>query len=343
MSERETSPTLRRRTLSLPTLVSLAVAVGFLFFVVGRFHLDLGAVFERLRHADLGLFLLAMAVHYTTFFFRGSRWRVLLRNVRTGDERLLPAWHAGLIILVSSSANSITFLRLGDAYRAYAYAEDSDGSFSRTMGTVLSERIVDVALVFVLLLGSALAVSALPGRHPSALFLALALALALGGLLGLGVMLLLRERLLRLLPERFSAMYERFHHGVVGSLRASQLPVVMLWGALGWLSEVGRLWLVIKALGLDLALPWVVFVTLANALLTLVPITPGGLGLVEVGITGLLHLSMDQVDAASVALLDRTISYLSVVAFGGLAFLVRHVVKRARRRKAVESSPKTVA
>ena len=327
------TPAVARRILSLPTLVSFVFAGAFLVFLVFRFDVDLDAVRARLRRADLGLFLLAAAVHYTTFLFRGARWRVLLRSVRTEEERLLPAWHAGAIILMSWFANSITFFRLGDAYRAYAYAEDSGGSFSRTMGTVVSERVVDVALVFLLLLGSAAALLVLPGRHPSPLFLGLALALVAGAGVALGAMLLVRARLVRWLPRPLAAMYERFHHGTVGSLRGSQLPLVLGWGVLGWASEVGRLYLVVQALGLELALPWVVFVTLANALLTLVPVTPGGLGVVEPGVAGLLALTMPVSAAATVALVDRSISYVSIVLVGGAAFFVRQGVRGARRRR----------
>ena len=56
--------------------------------------------------------------------------------------------------------------------------------------------------------------------------------------------------------------------------------------------------------------------TLANAMLTTVPITPGGLGIVEPGILGLLTLSLPRSEAVSVALLDRSISYLSIVILG---------------------------
>ena len=78
---------------------------------------------------------------------------------------------------------------------------------------------------------------------------------------------------------------------------------------------MGRLFLVAEALGLSLTLSLVIFVTLANAMLTLVPITPGGLGAVEWGTTGLLMLSsriQTEAVAFSVVALDRSISWLSI-------------------------------
>jgi uncharacterized protein (TIRG00374 family) len=62
-----------------------------------------------------------------------------------------------------------------------------------------------------------------------------------------------------------------------------------------------------------------------------VPLTPGGLGVVETGITGLLMLSLAQSDAISVALLDRSISYVSVIILG-IVSLIYHRRVVARRK-----------
>lgn len=113
-----------------------------------------------------------------------------------------------------------------------------------------------------------------------------------------------------------------------------RLPLVTLLGALGWMAEAGRLFLVVEALGFPLGLPLVIFVTLANAMLTLVPITPGGLGAVEWGVTGLLLLSPvveSETAAFSIVALDRSISWLSVIVVGAAFFLGREVIRRHRR------------
>ena len=110
------------------------------------------------------------------------------------------------------------------------------------------------------------------------------------------------------------------------------MPLVAALGVLGWLCEFGRLYFIIQALGFSLDLPLVLFVTLVNAVLTTVPLTPGGLGIVEPGIVGLLTLGMPRDDAVSVAFLDRSISYLSIVVIGAAMFLLRQLV-RSRQAK----------
>jgi uncharacterized protein (TIRG00374 family) len=68
----------------------------------------------------------------------------------------------------------------------------------------------------------------------------------------------------------------------------------------------------------------IVFVALAAALMTTLPLTPAGLGFAEGAIVGVLLLAaraglapgVDEHAAASIALLDRGISYWSLIAVG---------------------------
>ena len=95
--------------------------------------------------------------------------------------------------------------------------------------------------------------------------------------------------------------------------------------------EAGRLYFVILSLGLvGISLPVVLFPAIASSLLTSLPGTPAGLGFVESVIIGILLISsnlglvtgVDQSLATSVAILDRTISYWSLVIFGLGVYLV---------------------
>jgi uncharacterized protein (TIRG00374 family) len=125
------------------------------------------------------------------------------------------------------------------------------------------------------------------------------------------------------LAERFRF----FQEGVIGSF--GRIPLVTLLGLLGWLAEVARLYLVTLALGIPLSLALIVFITLANSLLTLVP-TPGGVGAVESGVAGLLVRisSLAASGAAALVLVDRSISYLSIILTGGVIFLTRQAYRR---------------
>ena len=223
---------------------------------------------------------------------------------------------------------------MGDAYRVYAYSLESGAPLPRTVGTVLAERILDVATIFVLLIAAFLLLYANAENRPSTIFLIVGALLALLALLAFLVLHFLREGVNRHLPERVQRVYHSFREGTLSSFR--QIPLVALLGLLGWLAEVGRVYLVVQSTGLEVGIGLIVFVTIANAILSAVPLTPGGLGIVEPGIAGLLALTLVGEDALSVALLDRSISYASLIIFGSVAFLLH---QRARAARVTVASP----
>lgn len=320
---------LSRRVLSLPTLVSVAVALGFLAFLVTRFNVDLGETWDRVRAANLWYLALAVLVHYTNFLFRGARWRLLLRNALGQDAPAPGVIYCSELILLGWFVNSVAWLRLGDFYRAYLYRDEGQASFSLVMGTIVSERLLGTALVVLLLLVS---VPLLVGGGGDAMRSGWAV-LGVGAVLlaALTLMVLavigVKERLERWLPARLARHYQGFYQGTRGSLR--QVPLLSFWGLLGWLSEVGRLYFVTLALGLPVDFPLVVFITVSNSLLSLVP-TPGGVGAVESGVAGLLvRLStLTATGAAALVLVDRSISYLSIIIAGAVVFLLRQAYPR---------------
>jgi uncharacterized protein (TIRG00374 family) len=80
-----------------------------------------------------------------------------------------------------------------------------------------------------------------------------------------------------------------------------------------------------------------VFVALIGSLLTAVPLAPAGLGVVELGVGGILvaayHVTTSQ--AATIVLVDRTISVLSIIVLGSVAYWL----SPKRRGLGVEAGP----
>ena len=134
-------------------------------------------------------------------------------------------------------------------------------------------------------------------------------------------------------PRDSRKTYDRFHRGTLGSL--DHLPTVLSLGLIGWLLEMARLYLVVQALDMDVGIALISVVALGHAILSTVP-TPGGMGAVEPGVTGLLLLELSRPDAVAVAITDRSITYLSIVFIGGLLFLARQLT-RIRNESGVDS------
>lgn len=330
---------LRRRVLSLPTLLSFAVAAAFVVFLSTRFDLDWGATLENLRSMDPRLYALALVWYYVSFAFRGLRWRLLAKNAGLEDgpdTRLPSAFRCATLIVAGWFVNSIAWLRLGDAYRAWVFSKDTKGGFYWGLGTLLAERMLDMATVALMIVAAVLAATVttdntilrylvIATAGSAAVFFALLVAMRLFGL-----------RLARLLPSALERIYGQFHQGSLGSIEARNLPLLAALSVIGWALEAARLYFVVQALDLSLSIPMVLLVSLGHAVLSTVP-TPGGIGAVEAGMTGLLVLSMPKADAASVAVLDRSITLLSVIAIGGLVFVANHIITQRRAARAARA------
>jgi glycosyltransferase 2 family protein len=331
--ERSAEPvSLGKRFFNVRTFVSFGVAFAILFFVLQRMNVDLGEIVANISRANPLYYLLALVTYYLGFLVRALRWRVLLTNAglgRASGYRLPSVPGLAEILFLSWFANCIMPAKLGDAYRAYLLKHNAGVSFSRTFGTVLAERIVDLLLTFSLLAVTGLI--AFGGVLPPIVMVGMqaSLVLVVAAIGGLVAMRHLGGVIRRFVPSRFHQYYGRLEDGTLRSFR--RLPLVLAFSMLAWMLEAGRLYFVVLALGLaGVSPPIVLFTAVAGSLLTSLPGTPAGLGVVESAIIGILLLAgslglvtgVNEGLATSVAILDRTISYWSLVLFGLIVYLV---------------------
>lgn len=329
----EEEPSLRKQFFRLRTLVAFAVSFAIIYIFVSRLNIDLAETWGIISGANPALYLLAAVVYYSAFPLRGLRWRLILRNVgfgQGGDGQLPSPWTLGRFMAMGWFANCILPAKMGDAYRAFLAKRAMGTSFSKTAGTVLAERVIDVMVVFLLLAASSLVVLRSTQAEAAFRIVLVGLALVLIVALGLAVMARLGGFIQRLLPHRFQDIYQLFHEGTFRSFR--NLPAIVVLSIAVWLAEAGRVYLVSRSLGFSLDPALILFVALTEALLVGLPLTPGGLGVVEAGLAAILMLAVSKEQAASVALLDRSLSYWSILAFGALLHLWG--LRRARAHRA---------
>ncbi|MGI5837084.1 MAG: lysylphosphatidylglycerol synthase transmembrane domain-containing protein [Chloroflexota bacterium] len=324
---------LEKRFLDIRTLISFGVAFAILYFVFRQMNINVREIAGHIASANPFYYILALLIYYSAFLVRSLRWRILLENVgldNSNSSRPLPSI-LGLaeIIFLSWFANCIMPAKLGDAYRAYLLKHNADVSFSKTFGTILAERIVDLLLTFALL--ALTGYIAFRGTLPPMVLTGMqaSVALVVAVIFGLLAMRNLGSQIRRLLPKKLHRYYGSFEEGTLGSFQ--QLPLVLTYSTLAWVIEAARLYFVVLALGLGgISFPIVLFIAIAASLLTSLPGTPAGLGVVESVIIGILLLSgnlglvsgINESLATSVAILDRTISYWSLVLFGMIAYIL---------------------
>jgi len=325
------------------TIISLVlplVLIVLIALTVGNF--NFAELVSSVTAAEPLLLLAAFAVYYLGFPLRGYRWVVLLRG--TGA-------HVGLrdsteIIFISWLVNCLVPAKLGDVYRAYLLRLNFTVSLSRTFGTVFMERVFD--LFAITLLGLAAGFwSFRTGLSPEVqIVFGLGVAIVAALSLGLFVVRNFGSRIVRRmpLPHRVVEFYDRFEEGVF-SIAARHVPSLAVITAAIWASEALRLYIVAQAMpfNIPMGISGAFFVALIASLLTAIPLTPAGLGIVDLGIVGILTLFYGATpeQAGAIALIDRSISVISIIVLGSIAYVASSKTKGGPRAPATAAAAPT--
>ena len=332
---------LGRRLRQPKTIISLVLPIVLLvLFVRSLPGFKLDELPGNILRADPWLLLAAFVIFYIGFPLRGLRWAILIR----GTGYPLGVKDATEIIFISWLVNCLVPAKLGDLYRAYLLKINTIVSLSRTFGTVFIERVLDLFAIVVL--GLASGYWSFRGRLPDEVQVVFAIGVGVVILLAAGLLTMRnlgRRIITRLpLPARVLEFYDRFEEGVFSAVGLRALPRLIVITGLIWATEAIRLFFVVEALGFQdvhLGLSGAFFVALTGSLLTAVPLTPAGIGVVETGVVAVLTLvyNVGQAEALAITLVDRAISVLSIILFGSIAYSI----SSKRRGTGLEGPPGT--
>ena len=299
------------------TIFSFIVSFTILFILIRN--VDLDAVLDVAKNASLPLLTIAFILHYMSFLARGKRWNILLKVADISVNTL----SVTKMVFLSWFVNSIVPAKLGDVYRSYLLKKSTDTPISASLGTIFIERIFDIAILLLLLTSSGLLIfkKNIPQQISEAMGVGYFLLLMV--IIGLVFVWIFKDRFYDILPEKFHFHFRNLHTGVYISLSDKKtvfktiILTFFVWGL-----EASRFMLVTKSLGVNLGFEIIIFVVLAASLLTAIPLTPAGLGAVEVSIVFLLEIFGTNVaTGTSIALLDRLISYWSILITGTLVYI----------------------
>jgi glycosyltransferase 2 family protein len=302
--------------------ISLALAVLILYALLR--HFDLQRTAESVRQANLGLLIIGVTLIVVADLLRGWRWRIWQRN--------LSYWNSLQVILIGFMGNNILPGRLGEILRAHCAAAKARGDWGRTaaLGSIAAERILDGLVLGVVGL-VAISVAQVDRRLQWGLFLA---SLAFAGLtMGLVLSIRHQEWIRRLVfadNRKFPGRLTAFARDKAIQLLDGILPLGTLprmFGAITatatiWGLEAGACYLVGLAvwhgMSVRIALLFLVVVNFAS----LVPLTMGGIGTIEVaGPLFLVSAGVSQHLALAMVVLQHAAQYLFTTITGAILYL----------------------
>ena len=137
-----------------------ALLSTYMFFTL--FQIDWASITDTLGSLDIGKYFIALISYYASFLFRGMRWKIIANNASQTEKlgahsskvpNKIPIGMTNLrsttLILCGWFVNSLIWLRLGDAYRAYCLGVISKLGFPWALGTLVAERVLDMVIIFV--------------------------------------------------------------------------------------------------------------------------------------------------------------------------------------------------
>ncbi|MBI4219248.1 MAG: flippase-like domain-containing protein [Chloroflexi bacterium] len=302
-------------------------------FLLTRFDVDASAVWRTVRTGNPWLLLLAFAFFYLSLLLRGWRWRAIWRNAAA--EAVDVAAVPGVLgctryVVIGRFVDSVSWLRVGNFYRAYLAASQGRSGVAHVFGTILGEHILDALVIA----GAVVLVGALVIAGGASLPVAGTALASFLSVTAIGLVIFAMARFGRSvaarLPRPAAHVYLQLHTGTLTGLRMRRLPFLTILSVLLWACSVARWYFVIAALGASVSFPLVLFLSVTNALIAAIPATPAGLGLVEPGAAAVLLLELGIDDALAITVAERAISYVSLLLVGGAVFFGGELVKRLR-------------
>lgn len=276
---------------------------------------------KALSLLDARIFLLAVAVLYSGFLLRTLRSRLLLESLshRVSGGYLL------YNIMVGWFVSSAVPARGGDLFRAYLLKDFKRIAYNDSLSVLLAERGSDILAVLGL---SALFANYISSDHIPAWVLNVYL-LALLSVSLLMLTLALSPQLAQQLKRLWgNAIYQRLLQFVVRlafGLRAvvaenpSRFMASVFCTLYIWLCACTSFYLIFLGLGHPMGFAEAAFVYFTASLTIALPITPGGVGQIElVTLTLLLAVGVPKTVGVTGVLLNRLIGYWALLALSAV-------------------------
>jgi glycosyltransferase 2 family protein len=305
---------IKQRLFRFNTLIGFIIAAGIIYVFFTRFNFH--DVLDIIGRANYLLLIIGIMASYGSLPLRGYRWKELLKE----SGITLPTLELTRMYFLAWFVNSILPARIGDIYRAYILKKHRQVAFSLSLGVIFSEKVFDLAATALLLTAGGIFYI----NHITAQDVKSALTKSLIAVVIIVILFIILSWksgwLQKILPQKLQRYYEPFKQGIFRSPR--KIPAISLESLIIWFSEAARLYFVAWALGFKIDLLMAIFISQAALIIMALPLTPAGLGLVELLMFAvLIPAGYSRDAAAAIVIADRLISYWLLIITGGIHYI----------------------
>jgi len=297
----------------------LPLLIGCMVFYFLFTKLDLEEVIKIIKNINIFYFILSVFVGFSVFPLWALRWQILLKNAGL-NKKLRDLTE---ILFLSSFISCLIPAKAGELYKAYLIKKNYKFSMAKTIGAIFVERLADMIFLTILLVIFVWVVfkQILPSTIVTPIKILFILTIALLALVFL--MKHQRKRIIKILPKKIKKIFMNFEKGVSRCLKLRDIPLVIIYSILRWSVQIAGVYLAVLAIHLDISFFLVIFIVLVSAIITLVPVTPEGVGIGELAIAGILVIfNVEKNMAISTAILIRLANYWMMILFGSIVYAI---------------------
>jgi uncharacterized protein (TIRG00374 family) len=310
-------------------LLAAGIAILAAFAATTNFR-QVGAA---LRNVQAALLALAAATMVGQILVKGARWRFMIERL-TGTR--ISTRFGATSVVAGVAAGSVTPGRSFELAKAVMLKASYDVPLGISASAMIVERLLDMAFLIMAFLAAAAFV---PTRMVVAsrvlVIMIAALALGFGVLVAAPVRLrawlagaAARAPLRPRLRAHGLALLETFFASFLRLRAQHTLWQLLLMTAAATAMDIARVFTVFHGMGILLALPLLAFAYLGAAMLGMALLIPGGVGVTEVSMAGLIALlapgAVAPALARSAVLIDRFLSYYLLVLLGAALLVSYH-------------------
>jgi uncharacterized protein (TIRG00374 family) len=298
------------------------IAISVLAFALVFRSVDLSATGRILSEAAPQWVLLAAAFLVVDVLIRALRWRRLLAPIKD-----VPFGATLAYLLIGYLANNVLPARLGELVRCH-YLGDREG-ISRTtaLGTVVVERVVDIAVV-VAIAAFAIIVLSIRGLVASAVLVGVAIVvlLVIGLVIGIAAHRIPGAERVAAAAARWPRVGElarKLRHGLAVAGRPRTLFEALALSVIAWGATLLAFAAAGQAVGIELTVGQAALLAAGVALAAAIPSGPASLGTFELaGVRIAQAFGIAAEPAFAIALLVHA-TILVITSVGGVIALVR--------------------
>lgn len=320
----------------LKYVLSLALAAVLLYFAFRN--IEFSEFLQRASQVDYTWVILSIGLSLIGYYARSYRWNILMKPLGYPG---LNVNRTLLAVLVGYLAN-LAFPRLGEVTRCGMMKRSDDVPVAVSLGTVITERIVDLISLVILMVASlgleydrllTFLVGTFSGVDPKGLLLRLIIGLIVGGLILFGVAYMIYKR-----NAKIRKFLKELIRGILSLREIDNLSGFLLSTLVLWLMYYFMSYTILFSIPDTANLSWSVGIMLliVGGIALAMPVQ-GGIGTYHAFVGGMLILyGVEKTTGIFLATLLHTSQLVAVAVFGGVALVISLFVQK---QKASEAEP----